>query len=53
MSDIKQEVFLGLRDQYNAKLQKLAEIAQPEVWSFGKDKEKDPYRILRNYFQYT
>ncbi len=53
MSDIKREVFLGVREHYNAKLRKLADMAQPEVWSFGKDKEKDPCRILRNYFQYT
>lgn len=53
MSIIKQEVFLGVREHYNGKLEKLAEIAQPEVWSFGKDKEKDPFRILRNFFQYT
>lgn len=53
MSDIKREVFLGVREHYNAKLQKLVDMAQPETWSFGKDKEKDPYRILRNYFQYT
>ena len=53
MLDIKEEVFLGVRDRYNEKLAKLANLAQPETWSFGKDRDKDPYRILRNYFQFT
>lgn len=53
MTNIKDEVFLGVREQYNGKLAKLAQLAQEEIWSFGKDKDKDPYRILRNYFQFT
>lgn len=50
---IKDEVFLGFSADYNNKLANLASIAQPEMWAFGKDKDKDPYRILRNYFQFT
>lgn len=53
MHNIKQEVFLGVREHYNGKLKKLADLAQPEIWSFGKDREIDPHRILRNYFQFT
>lgn len=53
MGKIKDEVFLGKREEYSQKLEYLASMAQSEVWSFGKDKEKDPYRILRNYFQFT
>lgn len=53
MADIKDEVFLGIRENYNKKLRILAETAEPEIWSFGKDKESDPYRILRNYFHFT
>lgn len=53
MASIKNEVFFGVREQYNGKLEKLANLAQPEIWSFGKEKLKDPYRILRNYFQFT
>ena len=50
---IKDEVFLGFSADYNNKLATLATIAQPEIWAFGKDKDRDPYRILRNYFQFT
>jgi len=53
MGNIKDEVFLGIQEEYNKKLAGLAAMAQPEKWAFGKDKEKDPYRILRNYFQFT
>lgn len=53
MGNIKEEVFLGIQDEYNKKLAQLALMAQSEKWSFGKDKDKDPYRILRNYFQFT
>ena len=53
MANIKDEVFLGKHEEYNKKLAILAAIAQPEKWAFGKDKEKDPYRMLRNYFQFT
>lgn len=53
MGNIKEEVFLGTHEIYNKKLAELAAMTQPEIWSFGKDKEKDPYRILRNYFQFT
>lgn len=53
MGNIKEEVFLGAHETYNEKLAELAAMTQPEIWSFGKEKEKDPYRILRNYFQFT
>jgi len=53
MALIREEVFLGIREVYDSKLEFLANIAQPETWSFGKDKAQDPYRILRNFFQFT
>lgn len=53
MGNIKDDAFLGTYDMYNKKIAELAAMAQPETWSFGKDKDKDPYRILRNYFQFT
>lgn len=53
MANIKDEVFLGTHNDYNQKLARLAAMAQPEIWSFGREKDKDPYRILRNYFQFT
>lgn len=31
----------------------LAKMAQPEKWTYKKIQEKDPYRILRNYIQFT
>lgn len=37
---------VGMLEHYNGKLAKLADLAQDEIWSFGKDKDKDPYRIL-------
>lgn len=53
MGKLYEEVFLGTKEDYNAKLELLAKMAQPEIWSFGNDKLNDPYRILRNYFNYT
>ena len=43
------EIYLGDYDGYNAKLKILADLAQPEIWSFGKDREEQPYKILKNY----
>lgn len=53
MGDIRDTVFLGKFDEYSRKIEKLAELAQPESWASGKDRGEDPYHILRNYFQYT
>ena len=50
---IRDEVFLGTREIYNGKIEYLAKIATPEPWSFRQDRESDPYRILRNYFEHT
>lgn len=47
------EIYLGDYDGYNAKLKILADLAQPEIWSFGKDREEQPYKILKNYFEHT
>lgn len=53
MGTIHEDVFLGSLKRYNQKLELLAKMAQPEKWTYRKIKEKDPYRILRNYIQYT
>lgn len=53
MGTIKDAVFLGLRDSYNKKLGYLAKMAQEEPWTFKSIAQEDPYRILRNYFQFT
>ncbi len=53
MKKIHEEVFLGNHEQYSHKLDILARMAQPEIWTFRSVKESDPYRILRNYFQFT
>ncbi|WP_315004701.1 DUF3825 domain-containing protein [uncultured Selenomonas sp.] len=53
MGTIKKEVFLGRRDAYNSKLEYLAKMAQEEPWTFKSIAQEDPYRILRNYFQFT
>lgn len=45
--------FLGTTEKYNQKLGMLAKMAQPEKWTYKKIQEKDPYRILRNYIQFT
>ena len=53
MGNIKEKIFLGSREKYNEKLKILAGKAQPEIWTFRNLKTTDPYRILRNYFQFT
>lgn len=53
MGNIKDEVFLGTREIQNRKFELLSKMAQPEVWTYKKIKEKDPYRILRNYIIFT
>ena len=50
---IRDEVFLGNRDSYDKKIAYLAKTALPEPWSFGKDKDTNPHRILKNYFEHT
>ena len=53
MGNIKNEVFLGIREMQNKKFELLAKMAQPEIWTYKKIRETDPYRILRNYFFFT
>ena len=53
MGTIREDVFLGTTANYNKKLELLSKLAQPEKWSYRKIQEIDPYRILRNYIQYT
>lgn len=53
MGKIQEEVFLGTTEKYNQKLGMLAQMAQPEKWTYRRVQEKDPYRILRNYIQFT
>lgn len=53
MKTIRDMVFLGVRDIYNRKLEYLARMAQEEPWTFKSIAQKDPYRILRNYFHFT
>lgn len=53
MGTIKEDVFLGTTEKYNQKLEMLAKMAQPEMWSYRRIQETDPYRILRNYIQFT
>ncbi len=53
MGTIYEDVFLGTTEKYNQKLGMLAKMAQPEKWTYKKIQEKDPYRILRNYIQFT
>ena len=53
MGNIKNEVFLGTREMQNKKFELLAKMAQPEIWTYKKIRETDPYRILRNYFFFT
>lgn len=53
MGTIYEDVFLGTTEKYNQKLEILAKMAQPEKWTYKKIKEKDPYRILRNYIHFT
>ena len=53
MGNIKNEVFLGIREMQNKKFELLAKMAQPEIWTYKKIRETDPYRILRNYLFFT
>lgn len=53
MSGIRDEVFLGTTESYNRILKQIAELAQPEKWTYGRYKISDPYKILRNYFEHT
>ena len=53
MGTLYEDVFLGLPEKYNQKLEILSKMAQPEKWTYKKIQEKDPYRILRNYVHFT
>lgn len=53
MGTIREDVFLGTTEKYNQKLEMLAKMAQQEKWTYKKIQESDPYRILRNYIQFT
>ncbi len=53
MGTIREDVFLGTTEKYNQKLEILSKMAQPEKWTYKKIQDKDPYRILRNYIQFT
>ena len=53
MSGIKDDVFLGRKEQYEQKLKQIADFAQSEKWSYGSYKRTDPYKILKNYFEHT
>lgn len=53
MGTIRDDVFLGTTEKYNEKLELLSKLAQPEKWTYKKIQDEDPYRILRNYIQYT
>lgn len=53
MSTIYEDVFLGTVEKYNQKLEMLAKMAQPEKWTYKRIQDSDPYRILRNYIQFT
>lgn len=53
MGTIKDDAFLGTTEKFNQKLELLAKMAQPEMWTYRKVKDSDPYRILRNYIFFT
>lgn len=53
MGNIKDEIFLGTQEAQNKKFEILAKMAQPEIWTYKKVKDTDPYKILRNYFYFT
>ncbi len=53
MATIYDDVFLGTTEKYNQKLEMLAKMAQPEKWTYKRIQDSDPYRILRNYIQFT
>ncbi len=53
MGTLREDVFWGITGKYNQKLEILARMAQPEKWTYKKIQDSDPYRILRNYIQFT
>lgn len=53
MGTIRDDVFLGTTEKYNQKLELLAKMAQPEMWTYKRIRDVDPYKILRNYIQFT
>lgn len=53
MGTIREDVFLGTTEKFNQKLEILAKMAQPEMWTYKKVRDSDPYRILRNYISFT
>jgi len=53
MGTIREDVFLGTTEKYNQKLEMLSKMAQPEKWTYKRIQDSDPYRILRNYIQFT
>lgn len=53
MGQIKDSVRLGSIGEQNKKFEILSKMAQPEIWTYKKVKDKDPYKILRNYFFFT
>ena len=53
MGTIYEDVFLGTTDKDNQKLGLLAKMAQPEKWTYKNVQDTDPYKILRNYIQFT
>ena len=48
-----EDVFLGKRENYNFKLSILSQMAESEKWTYAKVRKIDPFRILRNYFEFT
>lgn len=50
MITIKNDAFLGTVEKMNEKLEALANLAQPEIWTYKEVERNDPYKILRNYF---
>lgn len=53
MGHIKDDVSLGTIEDQNKKFEILARMAQPEMWTYKRIKDSDPYKILRNYFFFT
>ncbi|MCI8890715.1 MAG: DUF3825 domain-containing protein [Eubacterium sp.] len=53
MGTIREDIFLGTTEKYNQKLDILAKMVQPEKWTYKKIQDSDPYKILRNYIQFT
>lgn len=53
MGKLWDDVYLGTLEKYNQKLELLSRMAQPEKWTYKKIQNQDPYKILRNYIQFT